>query len=265
MPQPSYSEATPPTGCHSSTLHGSGGEPDARSIDDVVKLSPLELLTVEVAHDLGNLLQVASSAIRIIDRRLDGARRSGLDPVIVGALASIERATALSRRILDAGSRSAAGQSVIYLDTLLTELREEIALAAGPGLRLRYRFGDSIPAIVCHKADLENVLLNLVVNARDAIGGEGQITLSVERDLPRVRGLRQGVTLRVTDTGCGMPQWVIDQAFQPFFSTKPSDRGTGLGLALVTAFAARLGGSAELSSVVGKGTTVLLRLPSSGG
>ena len=267
MPQSNVSGPPLPGSCHARKPDYPVDAPRDLGTEEVVQLSPLELVTLEVAHDLGNLLQVASSAIRIIDRSLDGVPRSKLDPIIYGALASIERASALSRRILDTGRPAPIGRSIVYLDSLLADMREEIALAAGPAIRLIFEFGDCIPAIACHRADLENVLLNLVANARDAMGTKGRLTLSVARSGPAggAASGRPEVVLRVADTGCGMPPSVSARAFRPFFTTKAADRGTGLGLALVRAFVTRLGGSADIFSVVGKGTTVLLRLPSSGG
>lgn len=240
--------------------------PCALSNDEVVRLSTLGLTTLEVAHDLGNLLQVVGSAIRLIDRNLGEATQATLNPIISGALASVERASTLSRRILDT-ARPRPADGVIYLDTLLNEMRDEIVLAAGPAVQTIVQYGDYIPAIACCRTDLENVILNLVVNAKDAMREGGYLTLLVERDRAQARALqdRPDVLLSVADTGCGMTQAVAAQAFKPFFTTKPRDRGTGLGLAMVGAFAARLGGSADIVSVVGQGTTVILRLPSCGG
>lgn len=242
-------------------------QPCSLSNDEVIRLSSLGLTTLEVAHDLRNLLQVATSAIRLIDRNLSKQPRATLGPFIGGALASIERASTLSRRLLDTARPRPAKGCVIYIDALLNEMRGQIALAAGPTVQLKLRSGNFIPAINCHRADLENVILNLVVNARDAMRAGGQLTLLVERDtatalLPQKR---PDVVLSVADSGCGMPQAVAAQAFKPFFTTKSRDRGTGLGLAMVAAFAGRLGGTAEIMSIMGQGTTVTLRLPSCSG
>ena len=236
------------------------------SDDDVVRLTALGLATLEVAHDLGNLLQVAGSAVRLIDRTLRGARKPELNPLVSSALVSIERATTLSRRILDSGRPRPVGSEIVYLDALLAEMEEVIALAAGPHVQVIRRMSDIIPAIACHRGDLENVVLNLVVNARDAMSDGGTLILCVDRDVSDVPATALAkVVFSVSDTGCGMSPAVAAQAFKPFFTTKPRDLGTGLGLALVGAFAGRLGGSAEISSADDMGTTVTLRLPSCGG
>ena len=230
--------------------------------DEVVRLSSLSLTTLEVAHDLRNLLQIASSAICLIDRNLEASSRAALDPIISGALTAMERAATLSRRILDSSRPRPFDSPLVYLDTLLTELRTEIDLAVGPAVRTVVQLGDYIPPISCHRADLENVILNLVVNARDAMPAGGTLTLSVERDSSAASPVGS-VVLTVADTGCGMAQSVAAHAFKPFFTTKPRGLGSGLGLALVRAFAGRIGGSATIASAVGQGSTIILRLPSS--
>lgn len=236
------------------------------SDDDVVRLTALGLATLEVAHDLGNLLQVAGSAVRLIDRALGLARKPELNPLVSGALVSIERATTLSRRILDRGRPRPVGSEIVYLDALLNEMEDVIALSAGPNVQILLRMGDIIPGLACDRGDLENVVLNLVVNARDAMRDGGSLILCVDRGVPDVPPTaRPDVVFSVSDTGCGMSPAVAAQAFKPFFTTKTRDRGTGLGLAMVGAFAGRLGGSAEISSADDMGTTVTLRLPNCGG
>lgn len=267
MPRLNFDEPATQARCQATRPDRLAAGPGKLSDDDVVRLSALGLTTLEVAHDLGNLLQVAGSAIRLIDRNLGAASRATMEPIIGGALSSIERAAALSRRILDTGRPRNSGSSAVYLDSLLADMRDELALAAGPTVQLELRLGNYIPALDCSQADLANVILNLAVNARDAMKKGGRLIISVSRAMPVDRGFgdRPDVVLSVSDTGCGMSQEIAAQAFKPFFTTKPGSRGTGLGLAMVSAFAGRLGGAADITSVVGRGTTVILRLPSCGG
>lgn len=262
MPRLNFAEPAVPTSARWSRL-GSEGRPCSLSDDEIARLSSLGLTTLEVAHDLRNLLQVAGSAVHLIDRHLEEGSRAHLGYYIGGALASIERASALSRRILDTARPRSQGNSMVYADTVLSDMRGEIALAAGSSIQVIMHCGDIIPAILCHRPDLENAILNLVVNARDAMGGQGRLSLIVTRDDGVISDSRHraDVVLSVADTGCGMPAHVAAQAFRPFFTTKPRDRGTGLGLAMVGAFAGRLGGTADIASIVGEGTTVTLRLP----
>lgn len=242
--------------------HGAASLPFVQG-DDIVRLSALRTTTLEVAHDLGNLLQVAGSAIQLIKRNLDGPPAGTLGPVIGAALAAIERATLLSRRILDAGQSRTPAPSTVHPDRLVTKMLGEIALAAGPAVRVVVEAAEPVPAVPCQGPDLENVILNLVVNARDAMPDGGLLTIAVRQTPARSSGLRHrsDVILSVADTGCGMSQAVAAQAFTPFFTTKPRHRGTGLGLAMVGTFAGRLGGAAEIVSSEGSGTTVVLRLP----
>lgn len=230
--------------------------------DDALQLAAIATTTLEVAHDLGNLLQLTSSALRMIDRRLSATRDVEVESLIGAALAAMERAIHLGQRLLHKGERPDHDSNLVYLDKLLGDLLEIIALAAKPGIVLALRCGDDIPAIVCCRRDLENVILNLAVNACDAMPAGGCLTLGITRDVTPAGGA--AVTLSVSDTGCGMSAAVAEKAFQPFFTTKADNRGTGLGLATVAAFAARHNGSAHIASTSGTGTTVTLRLPSYG-
>jgi signal transduction histidine kinase len=236
---------------------------------DILRLTALGMKTMEVAHDLGNLLQVVGSAVRLIDRNVAPTASAELRFFIAGALASVERAATLSRRILARSRPKGVVNEVTYLDEVLADIQQMIALAGGPDVALEIVSSDAVPAVACDKRDLENVILNLVINARDAMDGKGHLRLSLDReDHGRVGGFgqrRPEVVLRVEDTGCGMRPEVAAQVFRPFFTTKANGAGTGLGLAMVSDFAKRLDGSVSLESEVGRGTTVTLRMPSCGG
>lgn len=242
-----------------------GEQPCSADRNHNVRFPATSLAAMEVAHDLGNLLQMIGSAIRVIDRDLAAAPRPGLDTIIGGALASVDRATTLSRRILDAERPRAPGRDMVQLDALLTGMLDQIALAAGPEIEIELEFGARIPVIACRRDELENVILNLVVNARDAMASAGRLKVSVTCDPPTdvAAGPDWDIVLRVGDTGCGMPPSVAAQAFRPFFTTKSDNRGTGLGLAIVGTFVASMGGSADIASAVGLGTIITLRLPAS--
>jgi len=235
--------------------------------EDIQRLVALGLTTSEVAHDLGNLLQIVGSAVRLIDRGLGQACSPDLSPLIGGALSSVDRATALSRRLLDSAQAPHEPVARVYLDTVLAGIRNMILLAAGPAVAVELVVGEGLPAIRCDRHELENVILNLVSNARDAMHGAGRLIIAIEREVPdreAIAGISPGLSLRVTDTGCGMSPETAARAFQPFFTTKPRGRGTGLGLALAGAFAQRLGGSADIDSRIGEGTAITLHLPCSG-
>lgn len=245
---------------------GDANLPGQLSRDDVARFTALGLTRLETAHDLGNLLQVAASAIRLLDRSLCPAPDGEVGPLIRGALISLDRATMLGQRFLNAAQPRTADREILHLDAMLTDMADVITVAVGTGIHVLLRLDDDVPAIECDRADLENAVLNLVVNAKQAMSDRGLLTLSVGRDSDRMAASheRSHVVLSVSDTGCGMPARVAAQAFRPFFTTRSSNHGTGLGLATVAALASRLGGSAEIASVVGEGTTVTLRLPSCG-
>ena len=208
---------------------------------------------IESAHDLRNQLQIVGSAVRLIERNLHPADGDRLRAYIDGALISIDRASTLSQRILDCSSADGASE-VMHLHAVVGDIRDVILLAAGPSVSVAFDRVEEVPPVACHRRDLENVILNLVVNAQDAMDGVGRLALSIGRD-------GAVAVLRVTDTGCGMPPEVARRALTPFFTTKRDGGGTGLGLAMADAFARSAGGSIRIDSVPGMGTSVSLRLP----
>ena len=237
---------------------------------DVMRLTTLGLMSAGIAHDLGNLLQVVNSAVRLIERRVDPRTSAELRPLTEGALEAIDRAACLSRRILDLTKSQGAVHEITFLDKTVSSLEGLIALTAGPSIVVDITAGDDVPAVICNARELENAILNLVINARDAMPDGGCLSVSVYReDGSESRNGRRGddypkAVLCITDTGCGIPPELAAEVFEPFVTTKPKDRGTGLGLAMVSDFARRAGGSAEIDSEVGEGTTVTLRLPGCG-
>jgi signal transduction histidine kinase len=253
---------------HSPRAHGAELS-DLLADPDILRLTALGLKTMEVAHDLGNLLQVVGSAVRLIDRNVAPTASAELRFFIAGALSSVERAATLSRRILARSRPKGVTNEVTYLDEVLIDIQQMIALAAGPDVTLEIVSSDDVPAVACDKRDLENVILNLVINARDAMDGKGHLRLSLDRENHGRSGdfglRRPDVILKVRDTGCGMRPEVAAQVFRPFFTTKANGAGTGLGLAMVNEFARRLDGSVSLESELGRGTTMILRMPSCGG
>ncbi len=233
----------------------------------MMRLATLGLMTTGIAHDLGNLLQVIGSAVRLIERNVDPATGEELRPLTQGALASVDRAASLSRQILDLTSSQRALDEITYLDKIVASLRGLISLTVGPSIVVEITSEADVPAVICNTRELENAILNLVINARDAMPDGGCLTLSIHREGGgRPRPSTQGAeypkaVLCVADTGSGISPAIASQVFEPFFTTKPRERGTGLGLAMVSDFARRWGGSAEIESRVGEGTSVTLRLP----
>jgi signal transduction histidine kinase len=171
--------------------------------------------------------------------------------------------------MLDVSRSDARKDEVTSLAATLTGIADLIRLTAGPSVTVDFEIGASLPLVLCSARELENVILNLVINARDAMPAGGLLSLTVlpeypHRDVCSACTAETAAVLRVRDTGSGMSPDVAARAFDPFFTTKPMGNGSGLGLAMVADFARRSGGVAEFDSAVGQGTTISLRLPGAG-
>jgi signal transduction histidine kinase len=213
----------------------------------------------EIAHDLRNLLQVAASALIQIDRNLDCATRERVRVFEFAASESLARAGALSRALIGGGTGGSAGWlrdvvEAVSLAQAVVTIAPMIELAAGPAVCVAYEISNDAPSVACRLADLENAILNLVANARDAMPGGGHLTVSLVRD-------RNAALLQVRDTGAGMDAETARRVFTRYFTTKSTSGGSGLGLSIVRDFAERAGGSALIDSCIGVGTAVTLRLP----
>jgi signal transduction histidine kinase/CheY-like chemotaxis protein len=231
----------------------------------VQKMEAVGQLTGGIAHDFNNMLAVVVGGIDLALRRLNGPRRE-VSLHLNNAMEGATRAAALTRRLLSfarseplmpesVDSRELIGGMSDLLDRTLGErIKVEIDLAA-----------DSWPTYV-DPHQLENAIVNLAVNARDAMEGEGVMRIAsanVRLAANEVGDIRAGdyVRISVGDTGCGMTQEVLEHAFEPFFTTKPVGKGTGLGLSQIFGFAHQSGGEVGIQSAVGEGTTVSIYLP----
>jgi signal transduction histidine kinase len=213
-----------------------------------------------VVHDLGNLIQIASSALNIIARNPrigDGA----LGPVVARARTSLERAGALVRQTVGRVGQGRAETPVLTEAVCVRACLDEIALLlAGlcePTVNLVIEAAANLPPIRCNRLNLQNVILNLMLNARDAMPDGGTITITLNEVIPPGCGLE----LRVVDTGAGMSPETLERAFEPYFTTKEPARGGGLGLAMVKRFTQEVGGSVQIVSAPGAGAAVTMRLP----
>lgn len=211
-------------------------------------------------HDLRNLLQIVASALQLIDREADRGAVTNVHRLTQSALLSIDRAATLSRSILDNSSQGGVQPDPVDLTDTLAVMRDRISLTAGRSIAVGIRAEDGVRSVRCDRGQFEDALLNLVANARDAMPDGGRVTISLSQSVSEGSS-RPRVVVRVTDTGQGMTDETRRQALVPFFTTKPKGKGTGLGLATVSDFATRAGGSVEIESVVGKGTSVILSLP----
>jgi signal transduction histidine kinase/CheY-like chemotaxis protein len=223
------------------------------------KMEAIGQLTGGIAHDFNNLLTPIVGGLDIIRRRVSDERSQRL---IGGALQSAERATVLVQRLLAFARRQTLRPRAVNLAELVEGMRELIDRSLGPTIEVRVEAPEDLPAVLVDPNQLELALLNLSVNARDAMPRGGRLTIAAEarEDAP---GLSPGRYLRigVSDTGTGMDEATLRHAIEPFFSTKGTGKGTGLGLSMVHGLAAQSGGLFTLSSEVGQGTTAVLWLP----
>ena len=211
-----------------------------------------------IAHDFGNVVQVAISAVSVTRRRLVGRDRA-LAGTLTDALNALERARLLAHRLSTPGVQTVEPE-LVYIAAKVLGLRGLLGRALGDGIRLETLVSDGLSPVLCDGQQLEDALLNLAVNARDAMSGEGVLLIEALRCEQEGHG-PGCVALTVADTGCGMPRDVADRAFEPFFTTKTDRGGTGVGLHNVRSFVERLGGSVELLTSQTRGTRIRLHLP----
>jgi len=227
------------------------------------KLEAIGQLTGGVAHDFNNLLTVVIGALDVVSRHPDDERRR--ERMIGAALAAAKRGEKLTQHLLAFARRQPLKPEVRRIDALIAESEELLKRALGDAYGFKLRLGAGVRAARIDAGQFEAALLNLVVNARDATPPGGSVTIeSGAITLSQARGeLEPGVYLQVSvrDTGSGMDTATIARAVEPFFTTKPPGEGTGLGLSQVYGFARQSGGSVEIQSVLGEGSSVSLLLP----
>jgi PAS domain S-box-containing protein len=234
-------------------------------LHEAQKLETIGQLTGGVAHDINNLLTPITGALDLLNRRYsaDDPRSARL---LDGALQSAERAKILVSRLLGFARRQVLETRAVDLASLLEGMRDLIVSSIGPPVELRLSLGSDLPAALTDANQLELAILNLCVNARDALNGHGVVTIAAERSVIGPGSgskLRPGAYVRISviDNGQGMDERTLARAIEPFFSTKGVGKGTGLGLSMVHGLAAQLGGAFDLTSVVGEGTRADLYLP----
>ncbi|MEQ7873245.1 PAS domain-containing protein [Sphingomonas sp. ASV193] len=232
------------------------------------KMEAVGQLTGGIAHDFNNLLGGISGALEMIEARIAEGRGAEIGKYLAAAQGSARRAAALTHRLLAFARRQTLLPEPVRLADLLPDLVELVRRTVGPRIAVRLDGGAGGWPTLVDSSQLENALLNLCINARDAMPGGGAITIrcrnrSIGRDEAAALDLAPGdyVSLAVADTGTGIPAAVIQRVFDPFFTTKPLGAGTGLGLSMVHGFALQSAGRADIESVEGEGTTVTLLLP----
>ena len=237
------------------------------------KMEAIGQLTGGIAHDFNNLLQSIIGSLEVVGIRIGQGRMTELDRYVKIAMASADRAAVLTQRLLAFSRRQTLDPKPMSMKRLISGMMELFGHTVGPGIKIKTRRSAEPWLTLCDSNQLENVLLNLVINARDAMPNGGSILIETKNvvlpDLRRSSGKQlsrdvpagEYVTLAVIDTGTGMTPGVANRAFDPFFTTKPLGEGTGLGLSMIYGFVQQSGGHVRLLSREGHGTTVKIYLP----
>ncbi|WP_242167914.1 MULTISPECIES: ATP-binding protein [unclassified Pseudomonas] len=231
------------------------------------KMEAVGQLTGGLAHDFNNLLTVITGSLDMLDRRIAQGKQEDLPQYVGLARNASARAASLTHRLLAYARRQPLASSVVDPALLAQEMRELISRTLTPRIELELVVPEETLLCLCDAHQLENAILNLCINARDAMPNGGRLRIEISQtrvettDGSTALNAGQYALLRISDTGVGMPQSVLERAFDPFFTTKPLGSGTGLGLSMVYGFAQQSSGEARIESVMGKGTTVSLLLP----
>jgi PAS domain S-box-containing protein len=231
-----------------------------RQLAEAQKFDALGQLTGGVAHDFNNLLMIVTGSLHVLKKAAVG------DAKLERAISAIETATkrgaALTNQLLTFARRQSVNPQPIDFASRLTAIRDVLHAGVGGTVRLAFDIDAEVWPIKADVSELETALLNLVINARDAMPEGGTVTISAHNtvlDEPPHAG--EFVAIGVADTGLGIPADVRDKIFEPFFTTKPIGKGTGLGLSQVHGFAHQAGGTVKVASELGKGTMFTILLP----
>nr|WP_245435590.1 response regulator [Microvirga calopogonii] len=230
------------------------------------KMEALGQLTGGVAHDFNNLLQVISGNLQLLTKDIAGNERA--EARVQNALAGVTRGSKLASQLLAFGRRQPLEPKVVNVGRFIKGMDDMLRRALGEEIEVETVISGGLWSTQIDPGQIENAILNLAINARDAMNGQGRLTIEAGNALLDDRYARQHdvaagqyVMLAVTDTGSGIPPDVLERVFEPFFSTKPEGKGTGLGLSMVYGFVRQSGGHIKIYSEVGQGTTVKIYLP----
>ena len=232
------------------------------------KMEAVGQLTGGIAHDFNNLLTGISGSLDLLQKRVVQGRVDDLDRYLIAAQGAAKRAAALTHRLLAFSRRQTLDPKPTDVRKLVLGMADLIRRTVGPEITVETVDMVGLWPAMVDPPQLENALLNLCINARDAMPDGGRITIETANRWMDDRGARdhdlppgQYLSLCVSDTGSGMPPDVIARAFDPFFTTKPLGQGTGLGLSMIYGFARQSGGQVRIYSEVGQGTMVCIYLP----
>ncbi|RYF35949.1 MAG: response regulator, partial [Comamonadaceae bacterium] len=233
------------------------------------KMEAVGQLTGGIAHDFNNLLQGITGSLEVLKLRLQLGKIDNLERLITGAMGSAQRAAGLTHRLLAFSRRQPLDPKPVKANQLVAPMEDLLRRTMGENIRIELVLAGGLWTTLCDANQLESAILNLCINARDAMPDGGVLTVETSNAslddsyIGQTRDLRAGqyVCVSVTDTGSGMPPDVLSKAFEPFFTTKPIGQGTGLGLSMIYGFAKQSQGHARLYSEPGHGTSAKLYLP----
>ncbi|MDR6161915.1 hybrid sensor histidine kinase/response regulator [Pseudomonas moraviensis] len=233
------------------------------------KMEAVGQLTGGIAHDFNNMLTGIIGSLELLRRRLARGRTEDLDSLIDLGVTSANRAAGLTHRLLAFSRRQSLDPKAVQMNTLVLSMGELLQRSLNESIHLEMRLDDNLWVAEADPNQLESALLNLVINARDAMPEGGKLVVETSNQVlhreftAAYSNLEPGdyVMLSVTDNGSGMPQSVVSRAFDPFFTTKPIGQGTGLGLSMIYGFSKQSRGHVSIDSEVDQGTTVRLYLP----
>jgi len=232
------------------------------------KMEAVGQLTGGIAHDFNNLLAAIGGSLEMIEARVAQGRMDVVDRYIAAGQNAVRRAAALTHRLLAFSRRQTLDPRPTNVNRLIAGMEEMIRRTVGPSIQIEVVGAGGLWSTLVDPNQLDNALLNLCLNARDAMPDGGRLTIEtankwLDERAAKERELSPGqyVSLCVTDTGTGMAPAVVAHAFEPFYTTKPFGQGTGLGLSMIYGFARQSGGQIRIYSEPGKGTTMCLYLP----
>ncbi len=232
------------------------------------KMEAVGQLTGGLAHDFNNLLTGITGSLELMQARLAQGRSSEVGRYVAAAQGAVDRAASLTHRLLAFSRRQTLSPVLTNPNRLIADMEELIRRTVGPTIAFETVLAVGLWTTLCDANQLENAVLNLCINARDAMTDGGKLTVATTNVRLDARGAQERrmspgeyLAVCVTDTGTGMPPDVVARAFDPFFTTKPIGMGTGLGLSMIYGFARQSNGHARIDSEPGHGTTVRIYLP----
>jgi len=223
------------------------------------KMEAVGQLASGVAHDFNNVLQIISSNLQLIGR--DAAPSSHQSERLAQALAAVTRGSQLSLQLLAFGRKQNLRPMVTHLGVLLEEIAPLLQRALGDQVELILDIAPGLWSVAVDRSQFENAVLNMAINARDAMQGKGRLRIAAHNQAQAAGGGAPHVALALSDNGCGMPPEVLAKVFDPFYTTKDVGKGTGLGMSMVYGFVKQSEGSIRIDSTAGVSTTITIELP----